>query len=139
MMVSRTLLMVKPDATERNLTGRILGRLEGAGFHVRGIRALRLRKEEAESFYAVHRERPFYGELVEYMISGVVVPVVLEMENAVPALRDFIGATNPAKAREGSIRRDFGVDIQRNSVHASDSPENATREIGFFFAERELV
>lgn len=138
-MVSRTLLMVKPDATERNLTGEILRRLEGAGFRVRGLRALRLRTEEAESFYAVHRERPFYGDLVAYMTSGVVVPMVLEKEGAVPALRDFIGATNPAEAKAGSIRKDFGLDIQRNSVHASDSPENAAREIGFFFAERELV
>lgn len=138
-MATRTLLMVKPDATERNLTGEILRRLEGGGFRIRGLRALRLRREEAESFYAVHRERPFYRDLVDYMTSGTVVPVVLEKENAVPSLRDFIGATNPAEAREGSIRKDFGLDIQRNAVHASDSPENARREIGFFFTERELV
>ena len=131
--------MVKPDATERNLSGEILRRLEDAGFLLKGAKTLRLRKEEAERFYDVHKERPFYGELVEYMTSGMVVPMVLEKENAVKALREFIGATNPAEAKDGSIRKDFGLDIQRNSVHASDAPETAAREIGFFFAERELV
>ena len=137
--MERTLLMVKPDATERNLTGEIVRRLEAEGFRLRAIRALRLRRAEAESFYAVHRERPFYADLVEYMISGTVVPMVLEKENAVTAVREFIGATDPAQAEKGSIRSDLGVDLQRNSVHASDATETAKREIAFFFTERDLV
>jgi len=137
--MERTLLMVKPDATERNLTGEVVRRLEAGGFRLCAIRALRLRRAEAESFYAVHRERPFYADLVDYMTSGTVVPMVLEKENAVAALREFIGATNPAEAREGSIRRDLGVDLQRNAVHASDATETAKREIAFFFTERDLV
>jgi nucleoside-diphosphate kinase len=135
----RTLLMVKPDAVERGLTGEILRRLEGEGFRVRALRMLRLKTDEAESFYAIHRERPFFGPLVAYMTSGPVVPVVLEKEDAVKALREFIGATNPAEARKGSIRSDLGIDVQRNAVHASDAPETAAREIAFFFPERELV
>jgi nucleoside-diphosphate kinase len=137
--MERTLLMVKPDATDRRLAGEILRRVEGAGFRLRAIRLLHLRREEAESFYRVHRERLFYGELVTYMTSGEVVPMVLERENAVRELRDFIGATNPAEARKGSIRSDLGLDLQRNAVHASDSIETAAREIAFFFAERERL
>ena len=137
--MARTLLMVKPDAVGRGLTGEILRQLEGEGFRVRALRMLRLKTDEAESFYAVHRERPFYGPLVAYMTSGPVVPVVLEKEDAVKALREFIGATNPAEARKGSIRSDLGIDVQRNAVHASDAPETAAREIAFFFTERELV
>ncbi|RPJ48700.1 MAG: nucleoside-diphosphate kinase [Candidatus Latescibacterota bacterium] len=139
MRMEKTLLIVKPDATGRSLTGEILRRLEGAGFRLCAIRALRLRREEAESFYLVHRERPFYAELVAYMTSGPVVPMVLERENAVAALREFIGATNPADAKKGSIRSDLGLDVQRNAVHASDSIESARREIAFFFAERERL
>jgi len=138
-MIERTLLMVKPDGTERNRTGEILGRLEKAGFRLRGIRALRLSREEAQRFYDVHRERPFFPDLVAFMTSGTVVPMVLEREDAVAALRAFIGATNPKEAREGSIRSDFGLDVQRNSVHASDAPETAAREIAFFFPARELL
>jgi nucleoside-diphosphate kinase len=137
--IERTLLMVKPDAAARNLTGEILRRVEEAGFRLLAIRMVRLRKEEAESFYAVHREREFFAPLVEYVVSGSVVPMVLEKENAVRALRDLIGPTKPADAKKGSIRGDFGLDVQRNAVHASDSPETAAREIAFFFSERERV
>ncbi|MFH1681355.1 MAG: nucleoside-diphosphate kinase [Candidatus Eisenbacteria bacterium] len=137
--MERTLLMVKPDATGRNLTGEILRRVEEAGFRLRAIRMLRLRKEEAESFYAVHRDQPFFGSLVEYILSGNVVPMVLEKENAVRALRDLIGPTKPADAKKGSIRGDLGLDLQRNAVHASDAPETAAREIAFFFSGRERI
>ena len=124
---------------DRNLTGEILRRLEKEGFRLKAIRSVHLMKDEAEAFYAVHRERPFYSSLVEYITSGMVVPMVLEKENAVQALRDFIGATDPTEARENSIRRDFGLDVQRNSVHASDAPETAGWEIAFFFDEQDLA
>ncbi len=138
-MIERTLLMVKPDATGRGLAGEIVGRLEKGGFKLVAIRSLTLTRSEAESFYGVHRERPFFGDLVEYITSGMVVPMVLEKENAILDLREFIGATNPAEARKGSIRSDMGTDIQHNAVHSSDGPDTARREISFFFTERELV
>ncbi len=138
-MTERTLLMVKPDATGRGKTGEIVKRLEEGGFKLLALRSLQLGRTAAEAFYGVHRERPFFGELVEYMISGMVVPMVLEKENAILDLRDFIGATNPAEAKEGSIRKDIGTDIQHNAVHSSDGPETAVREIGFFFTEKDLV
>lgn len=131
--------MVKPDATERNLAGEILRRVTEAGFRLVAVRSLRLRREEAEAFYAVHRGKPFYEGLVQYIVSGDVMPAVLEKENAVAALREFIGPTDPSAAEDGTIRADFGLDVRRNAVHASDAPETAAREIGFFFAARELV
>ena len=133
MATQRTLMMVKPDATARNVIGQILARVEAEGFVVRELRMLQLDQKQAESFYAVHRERPFYAELVAFMTSGPVVPMVLEREEAVAHLRGFIGATDSTQAAPGTIRRDFGTDVQRNAVHASDSTDNAMREVGFFF------
>ena len=129
----RTLLIVKPDAVARNAVGQILARLEGEGFLLRELRMERLTQERARAFYEVHRERPFYHELVAFMTSGPVVPVVLEAPDAVAHLRRFIGETDSTRAAPGTIRADFGTDVQCNAVHASDSPENAVREIGFFF------
>lgn len=129
----RTLLIVKPDAVARNAVGQILARLEGEGFLLRELRMQRLTQERARAFYEVHRERPFYHELVAFMTSGPVVPAVLEAPDAVAHLRRFIGETDSTRAAPGTIRADFGTDVQRNAVHGSDSPENAVREIGFFF------
>jgi nucleoside-diphosphate kinase len=133
--VERTLLIIKPDAVLAGNAGNILAMLEKGGFRVRALRMEHLTEESAGRFYAVHRERPFYGELVEFMTSGPCIPMVLEKANAVKALRDFIGATNPAEAREGSIRKLYGANIQNNAVHASDSPESAAAEIPHFFPE----
>ncbi|HUG40973.1 MAG TPA: nucleoside-diphosphate kinase [Longimicrobiales bacterium] len=132
--MSQTLAIIKPDAVYRNLTGRILGHLEEAGFRIRAIRSLRLSEAQAMEFYAVHSERPFYRSLVEFMTSGPVFPVILENDDAVPALRMAIGATDPAEAEEGTVRALFAESKERNSIHASDSPENAAQEIRFFFA-----
>ena len=131
--MSRTLLIVKPDATERNLIGHIINRLERAHFRIVEMKMLRLAEDQARRFYAVHEGRPFLDDLVNFMISGPVVPMVLEKDNAVGDLRDLIGATDPAKAAAGTIRQEIARDIQFNSVHASDSEENAAVEIAFFF------
>jgi nucleoside-diphosphate kinase len=131
---SRTLLIVKPDATQRNLIGHVISRLERAGFAVVDMRMVRLTEQEARRFYAVHEGKPFLNDLVKFMTSDRVVPVVLEKENAVSDLRTLIGATNPANAACGTIRQEIAVDVQANSVHASDSDENAVKEIAFFFA-----
>ena len=133
--MERTLLIIKPDAVARNAIGEILRRLEGEGFAIRELQMTRLTPDRASSFYEVHKERPFYDALVEFMTSGPVVPTVLEREEAVPHLRQFIGATDSTQAAEGTIRREFGTDVQCNAVHSSDSPENAAREIAFFFGE----
>jgi len=129
----RTLLIVKPDAVAKNAIGGILSCLEAEGFVIRELRKMQLSQEQARKFYEVHKERPFYGELVEFMTSGPAVPTVLERDNAVAHLRQFIGATDSTKAEPGTIRAEFGTDVQCNAVHASDSPENAAGEIGFFF------
>lgn len=139
MAVERTLSIIKPDATRRNLTGRINARFEEAGLRVVAQKRVRLTREQAEGFYDVHRERPFFNDLCTFMTSGPVVVQVLEGENAVQQNRDLMGATNPANAAEGTIRRDFGESVEANSTHGSDSPENAAREIGFFFSEVEIV
>lgn len=139
MALERTLSILKPDATERNLTGAINAMFEEAGFRIVGQRRVRLSREQAEQFYIVHKERPFYGELVDYMVSGPVVVQVLEAENAVQKNRDLMGATNPANAAEGTIRKKFAESIERNSVHGSDSLENAKIEIDFFFKENEIA
>jgi len=131
--LEKTLLIIKPDAVERNLIGHIIGRLEKAGFTILEMKMERLTTDKARGFYAVHRERPFYNDLVEFMTSGPVVPILLEKENAVANLRVLIGATDPAKADCGTLRQEIALDVQRNSVHASDSPENAATEIAFFF------
>ena len=132
-MSERTLFIVKPDAVERNLIGRILAHVEEAGYRLVAGRFARLTKEEAQSFYAEHRERPFFSDLVSYMTSGPVLLTALEGEGGPLRLREVVGATDPAQAGEGTVRKLFGVDKQRNSVHASDSVVSATREIKLFF------
>lgn len=131
--MSRTLLIVKPDATERNLIGHVISRLEKARYKVVEMRMVRLTEEQARKFYAVHEGKPFLDDLVKFMTSGPVVPMVLEKENAVADLRTCIGATNPANADCGTIRYEIAVNIEKNSVHASDSDDNAKIEIEFFF------
>ncbi len=132
--MSRTLLIVKPDATQRNLIGHVVNRLEKARFAVVDMRMVRLSKEQARNFYAVHEGKPFLDSLVAFMTSGPVVPMVLEKENAVEDLRALIGATDPKKAACGTLRYEIAVDIEKNSVHASDSDANAAKEIAFFFS-----
>ncbi|HYI70741.1 MAG TPA: nucleoside-diphosphate kinase [Skermanella sp.] len=139
MAVERTLSIIKPDATRRNLTGKINARFEEAGLRIVAQKRIRLTKEQAEKFYEVHAERSFFNELVSFMTSGPVIVQVLEGENAVVANRDIMGATNPANAAPGTIRKDFAESIEANSVHGSDSPENAASEIKFFFSKSEIV
>ena len=138
MAIERTLSIIKPDATRRNLTGAINARFEEKELRIVAQKRLRLSKEMAEQFYAVHAERPFFRDLVTFMISGPVVVQVLEGQSAVQLNRDIMGATNPANAAPGTIRKDFAESIEANSVHGSDSPENAAQEIAFFFAESEI-
>ncbi len=139
MEVERTLSILKPDATRRNLTGRINARLEAAGLRIVAQKRLHLTTAQAEAFYAVHRERGFFRDLVTFMTSGPVVVQVLEGEGAVARNREVMGATDPAKAAPGTIRKEFAESIEANSVHGSDSAENAAREIAFFFPETEIV
>ena len=139
MAVERTLSIIKPDATERNLTGKIIAMLEDAGLRVVAQKRVRWSEDQAKKFYAVHAERPFYGELVAFMTSGPIVLQVLEGENAVAKNREVMGATNPAEAAPGTIRKEFAENIERNSVHGSDSAENAAKEIAMCLAEGEIV
>jgi len=139
MAIERTLSIIKPDATRRNLTGKVVAKLEEAGLRVIAQKRIQLTRAQAEGFYAVHRERPFFGSLVEFMISGPVVVQVLEGENAVQRNRDVMGATNPANAAPGTIRKEFAESIEANSVHGSDSAENAAIEIAYFFSGLEIV
>jgi len=139
MATQRTLSIIKPDATRRNLTGKINARFEENNLRIVAQRRIRLTREQAEGFYAVHSERPFFNDLCEFMISGPVVVQVLEGENAVQANRDVMGATNPANADEGTIRKEFGESIEANSVHGSDSEENAAIEIAYFFNQLDIV
>ena len=139
MAVTRTFSIIKPDATRRNLTGAVTKKLEEAGLRVVASKRIRMSREQAEGFYAVHKERPFFADLVAFMISGPVVVQVLEGEDAVKRNRDIMGATNPANADEGTIRKTYAESIEANSVHGSDSDENAKIEIDFFFNEDELV
>ncbi len=136
--MNRTLLIVKPDAVARDLVGRILAKVEAAGFKIRRLEMIRLTPDRARRFYAVHEGKPFLDDLVAYMASGPCVPVLLEADNAIPRLRELMGATNPKNAAPGTIRAEFAVDIQANSVHGSDSPESARTEIPFFFPEENL-
>ena len=138
-MPERTFSIIKPDATERNLTGAVNAVIEGAGLRVVAQKRIRMTRDQAETFYAVHRERPFFGELVEFMTSGPVVVQVLEGHNAVAKYREVMGATNPAQAAEGTIRKQFARSVGENSVHGSDSPENAEIETRQFFAGNEIV
>lgn len=139
MAATRTFSIIKPDATRRNLTGAVTKMLEEAGLRVVASRRIQMTREQAEGFYAVHKERPFFGELVEFMISGPVVVQVLEGEDAVKRNRDVMGATNPADAAEGTIRKAYAESIEANTVHGSDSEENAKIEIDFFFKPEEIV
>jgi nucleoside-diphosphate kinase len=139
MTVQRTFSIIKPDATKRNLTGAINAKFEAAGLRIVAQKRIQLTPAQAGAFYAVHAARPFYGELVEFMCSEPVVVQVLEGENAVVANRDVMGATNPADAAEGTIRKEFALSIGENSVHGSDAPETAAQEIAFFFSGLEIV
>ncbi|MGZ5989355.1 MAG: nucleoside-diphosphate kinase [Rhizomicrobium sp.] len=139
MAVERTLSIIKPDATRRNLTGAIVDRFEKAGLRVIASRRMRLSRAQAEAFYAVHKERPFFASLVAFMTSGPVVVQVLEGENAIARNREVMGATDPAKAAAGTIRKDFAESIEANSVHGSDAPETAAQEISFFFSSLDIV
>jgi len=138
-MPERTFSIIKPDATQRNLTGAVNAVIEGAGLRIVAQKRIRMTRDQAETFYAVHKERPFFGELVEFMTSGPVVVQVLEGENAVAKHREIMGATNPVQAAEGTIRKQFARSVGENSVHGSDSPENAEIEIRQFFAGNEIV
>ena len=137
--MERTFAMIKSDATERGLTGKILTRIEEGGFRIVAMRLVFMTKSEAEGFYAVHRERPFFKSLTAFMSSGKTVLLALEKENAIQAWRDLMGATDPAEAAPGTIRKDFGESIERNSAHGSDSPETAAFELGYWFREVEFV
>ena len=139
MALERTFSILKPDATERNLTGAINAMIEKAGLRIIGQKRVRITKEQAQRFYGVHKERPFFGELVDFMTSGPVVVQVLEGENAIAKYREVMGATDPAKAAEGTIRKAHARSIGENSVHGSDSPDNAKIEIAQFFSENEIV
>jgi nucleoside-diphosphate kinase len=138
-VIEQTLAIIKPDAVSRGLTGKILARLEEHGFRVRSLKLVHLSKPTAQAFYKVHAERPFYESLTTYMSSGPVVPLLLERDNAIQSLRDIMGATDPQKAETGTIRRDYGENIERNAIHGSDAPETAAAEIPFFFNHLELV
>jgi nucleoside-diphosphate kinase len=131
--MERTLAIVKPDAVQRNLAGKILARLEAEGFVVLALKMLSLSKQDAERFYHMHRERPFFESLTSYMASGPCIPLLLERTDAIQTLRDLMGATNPAQAGAGSIRQEFGLDVEKNAIHGSDSPASASQEIPFFF------
>ena len=139
MAIQRTFSIIKPDATRRNLTGRITARLEDAGLRVIASKRVWMTRSQAEGFYAVHKERPFFDNLCEFMTSGPVVIQVLEGENAVSKNREIMGATNPAEAAGGTIRKDFAESIEANSVHGSDAPETAGQEISYWFADTEII
>jgi nucleoside-diphosphate kinase len=139
MAIERTFSIIKPDATKRNITGKITDKLESAGLKVVASKRIRMSREQAEGFYAIHRERPFFGELVDFMISGPVVVQVLQGEDAVAKNREVMGATNPKEAAPGTIRAEFARSIGENSVHGSDAPDTARQEIAFFFRDDEIV
>ena len=137
-MTERTLAIIKPDAVERHLAGKITQRIEDSGFQIRAMRLVRMSKRDAEGFYAVHRERPFFKSLTEFMSSGPAIVMVLEAPDAIGKWRTLMGATDPAKADPGTLRKDFGQSIERNATHGSDAPDTAAYEIGYFFAGIEL-
>ena len=139
MALERTFSIIKPDATRRNLTGKVIAKLEEGGLRVVASKRIHMTREQAEGFYAVHKERPFFGELVDFMISEPVVVQVLEGENAIARNREIMGATNPAEAEPGTIRAEFAESIGENSVHGSDGPDTAKDEIAFFFSSDEIV
>ncbi len=137
--MERSLVLIKPDAMERGLAGVIIGRLQGEGLKLVALRMLHMDRALAERHYAVHRDKPFFKDLVDYIISTPIVAAVFEGQGAVERIRTIMGATDPAKAAGGTVRKDFGLDVQRNSTHASDSPENAEKEISLFFKENEIL
>lgn len=137
--VERTLAIIKPDSVALGIAGEILSTIERSGFRIRGMRMLRLDRRQAEGFYAVHQGKPFFSDLVQFMMEGPVIVLALEREDAIRGWRETMGATNPANAAEGTIRKCFGASIQRNCVHGSDAPETARFELGYFFSEAELV
>ena len=137
--MERTLAIIKPDAVERRLTGQIIAPIEAAGFTIRALRRQRLTKQEAEGFYAVHRARPFFGSLTDFMSSGPCVLIALEAPGAIKKWRDLMGATDPAKADAGTLRKEFGASIERNATHGSDAPDTAAFELGYFFRGMELT
>ena len=139
MALERTFSIIKPDATRRNITGKVVAKLEEGGLRVVAQKRIRMSQSQAEGFYAVHKERPFFGELVEFMMSGPVVVQVLEGENAIARNREIMGATNPAEAEPGTIRAEFAESIGENTVHGSDGPDTAKTEIAFFFSDDEIV
>jgi nucleoside-diphosphate kinase len=136
--MERTLSIVKPDGVKKNLVGEVIRRFEAHGLSIIGLKMIRLARGDAEGFYAVHRERPFYSSLTEFMSEGPIVVLVIEGENAIASVREIMGATNPEEAAEGTIRKDFAENVERNIVHGSDSPESASFEIGYFFSQNEL-
>jgi len=138
-MTEQTLAIIKPDAVQRHLAGRIIQRIEDAGFQIRAMRRLHLSKPQAESFYAVHRERPFFRSLTEFMSSGPAIVMVLEAPDAIKKWRTLMGATDPAKADAGTLRKEFAESIEKNVTHGSDAPETAAYEIGYFFAGIDLI
>jgi nucleoside-diphosphate kinase len=139
MAMQRTFSIIKPDATARNLTGKINAKIEDAGLRIIAQKRIKMTREQAEGFYGVHKERPFFNDLVSFMISGPVVVQVLEGENAIAKYREVMGATNPENAEPGTIRKEFAESIEANSVHGSDAPETAAEEIPFFFSDDEIV
>jgi nucleoside-diphosphate kinase len=138
-MPERTLAIIKPDAVQRRLAGRIIQRIEDEGFQIRAMRRVHMTRAQAEGFYAVHRDRPFFGSLTEFMSSGPSIALVLEAPNAIKKWRTLMGATDPAKADAGTLRKDFAASIERNATHGSDAPETAAYETGYFFAGMELM
>ncbi|HYC89161.1 MAG TPA: nucleoside-diphosphate kinase [Thermoanaerobaculia bacterium] len=138
-MSNRTFTIIKPDSVRKGNFGKIISRIESEGFRILGVKKIGLSQRQAQAFYAVHKERPFYGSLVDYMTSGPVYVAALERDNAVAELRKLMGATDPTKADAGTIRKEFGESIEQNAIHGSDSDENAKGEIAFFFAESELI
>ncbi|GIX46589.1 MAG: nucleoside diphosphate kinase [Candidatus Tectimicrobiota bacterium] len=136
--MERTLAIIKPDAVQRGLVGKILARLEAAGFVILAMKMVYLSKEDAQRFYHVHRERPFFDSLTSYMASGPAVALLLQREGAIASLRELMGATNPAQAAAGTLRHEFGLDVEKNAIHGSDSPETAAWEIPFFFSGLEF-
>ena len=137
--MQKTFAIIKPDAVQRGLAGDIIKRIEGSGLKIRGMRLMHLSRNQAERFYEVHKARPFYNDLCTYMTSGPVIVMVLEGDNAIVRWRELMGATDPAKANPGTIRKDFGENIERNAVHGSDAPETAAQEIPFFFSSLDTV
>ena len=136
--MEQTLAIIKPDAVQRNLAGKILARLEAEGFVILGLKMVYLSKQDAERFYAVHRERPFFESLTAYMASGPAIPILLTRDSAIQSLRDLMGVTTPAQAAAGTIRQEFGIDVEKNAMHGSDSPASAAQEIPFFFNHLEF-